>query len=51
MSGHVLKVTQQELYLRGLKFSQGKDKVVPALNYAPCHKDVLGSGGIAPRIL
>jgi hypothetical protein len=30
---------------------EGKGKVVPALNLAPRHEDVLGSGGIAPRIL
>jgi hypothetical protein len=29
----------------------GKDKVVPVLNEAPRHEDVLGSGGIAPHIL
>jgi hypothetical protein len=26
-------------------------KVVPVLNYVPRHEDVLGRGGIAPRIL
>jgi hypothetical protein len=28
-----------------------KGKVVPVLNQAPRHEDVLGSGGIAPPIL
>jgi hypothetical protein len=28
-----------------------KGKVVPVLNYASHHEGVLGSGGIAPRIL
>jgi len=30
---------------------EGKGKVVPVLIYVPRHEDVLGSGGIAPRIL
>jgi hypothetical protein len=30
---------------------EGKGKVVPVLNYAPRHEDVLRSGGIDPRIL
>jgi hypothetical protein len=34
-----------------LIFTKGKSKVVPVLNQAPRHEDVLGSGGIAPRIL
>jgi len=28
-----------------------KGKIVPVLNQAPCHEDVLGSRGIAPCIL
>jgi hypothetical protein len=28
-----------------------KGKVVTVLNQAPHHEDVLGSGGIAPRVL
>jgi hypothetical protein len=28
-----------------------EDKNVSVLNYAPRHEDVLGSGGIVPRIL
>jgi hypothetical protein len=28
-----------------------KGKVIPVLNQAPCHEGVLGSGGMAPRIL
>jgi len=28
-----------------------KSKVVPVLNYASQHEDVLGSAGIVPRIL
>jgi hypothetical protein len=30
---------------------KGKGNVVPVLNQAPLHEDVLGSGGTAPRIL
>jgi hypothetical protein len=30
---------------------KSKGKVVPVLNQAPRHEDVLGSGGIAPRVL
>jgi hypothetical protein len=33
------------------RYPKGKGKVVPVLNWAPRHEDVLGSGGIAPRIL
>jgi len=29
----------------------GKGKVVSVLNCVPCHEDVWGSGGMAPRIL
>jgi hypothetical protein len=31
--------------------NKGKGKVVPVLNLAPRHEEVLGSGGIAPCIL
>jgi hypothetical protein len=31
--------------------AEGKFKAVPVLNEAPRHENVLGSGGIAPRIL
>jgi hypothetical protein len=30
---------------------KGKGKVVPVLNWAPLHEDVLGSGSIVPFIL
>jgi len=30
---------------------KGKGKVVPVLNYAQCHEDVWGNGGIVPCIL
>jgi hypothetical protein len=31
--------------------SKGKSKVVPVLKQAPRHENVLGNGGIAPRLL
>jgi hypothetical protein len=31
--------------------TEGKDKVVFVLDEVPCHEDILGSGGIALRIL
>jgi hypothetical protein len=34
-----------------LYITKVKGKVVPVLNQAPRHEGVLGSGGIAPRIL
>jgi hypothetical protein len=40
--------TSEIIYFHG---SEGKCKVVPVLNQAPRHEDVLGSGGTAPRIL
>jgi hypothetical protein len=42
---------QFENYPGRLVTLKGKGKVVPVLNYAPRHEDVLESGGIAPRIL
>jgi hypothetical protein len=32
-------------------FKKIKYKVVPVLNKAPCHEEILGSGGITPSIL
>jgi hypothetical protein len=50
----IMQSSPDSLYLLPLKGKgkgKGKGKVVPVLNKAPRHEDVLGNGGIALRIL
>jgi len=50
-SWQLMKWKRMEGSISVLFLRKGKGKVIPLLNYAPLHEDVLGRGGIAPRIL
>jgi len=39
------------IYIYDVICDKGKGKVVPVLNQAPCHEEVMGDGDVAPLIL